>query len=64
MFPTWDSGSLTDISDSNRREADESADSVLHLRRFRGMREALVHLARNPQDAGALVAVYDALGIS
>ena len=60
--PNLDSGSLTDISDSNRREADESADSVLQLRRFRGMRDALVRLAKNPQDAWALIAVYDVFG--
>jgi len=57
-----DARSLTRICDSNRREADESGDSVLQLGRFRAMPDALVRLARNPQDACALVAVYDLFG--
>ncbi len=57
-----DEASITRICDSNRCETDESADLVPGLGRSRSMPDALVRLARNPQDACALVAVYDVFG--
>lgn len=57
-----DEGSLTRICDSNRCETDESADSVHRLGGSRSMQDALVCLGANPQDACALVAVYDVSG--
>ena len=57
-----DEGSLTRICDSDRGETDESGDTVRRLGRSRSMRDALVRLATNPQDACALVAVYDLSG--
>ena|SRR5439155_12340730 len=55
-------GSSKRICDGNRCETGESADSVHKLGRSRHMQDALVRLARNPQDACALVAVYDLSG--
>jgi len=57
-----DAGSLTRICESNRHEADEPAESVHQLGSFQAMPDALVRLARNPQDPCALVAVYDLFG--
>lgn len=54
-----DKGSLTGIWDSNRRQTDESADSVPRLGSSRATQDALLRLAANPQDACALVTVYD-----
>jgi len=54
-----DEGSLTRICDSNRWETDEFADSVRRLGVSRSMPDALLRLATNPQDACALVTVYD-----
>ncbi len=57
-----DQGSLTRIRDSNRCETTESADSIHRLGGSRSTQDALLRLATNPQDAGALVTVYDSYG--
>ncbi len=57
-----DAASLTRIFDSNRRETDESADPVRQAGLSLATQDALRRLAANPQDACALVAVYDASG--
>jgi hypothetical protein len=61
-FVQLDAPSLTRIFDSNRRETDESADRVRQAGLSRATQDALLRLAANPQDACALVAVYDTSG--
>ncbi len=55
-----DEGRLTSLCETNRCETNEH--SVHRFGRSRSTQDALVRLTANPQDACALVAVYDAFG--
>jgi len=55
-----DAASLRRIFDSRWRETDESAAPILQAGLYRTTQDALLRLAARPQDACALVAVYDA----
>lgn len=62
LRPANSAASAPRIFDSSRRETEESAAQIRQAGLSRWTQEALLRLAANPQDACALVTVYESCG--